>query len=322
MKNISFLLIFLLYGCGNSTNNYNIESLPNDDNKTQSHNTNQTKIYGKPKNREISIKTYPNSVLYRPKDINTSQKMPVVLFAPGWGSQNHYDYKALLSFVAKAGCIVIYVKSPMEYSATTSINRYFEVLNDESVYKYCDINKLGIIGHSSGGGIAFNIMYYFTKLGYGDEGRFIFSMDPWFAFGMSEKEFRYFPKDTKVIIQQYLDHASTDPRIALSIYDHISLVGNKNRDYQVYSDLNHGYPFGANYDKIQTILKPLDALMDYVFNTNQSAYKFALNLGSDNPYENGSQPVLQSVSYDYKCYAENNNLTSALSDIDYCKIVK
>lgn len=282
----------------------------------------QKRVYGKSLNNEIEIQSFQNSTLYFPKVIKLDEKLPIVLFAPGWSSQDHSNYKTLLTFIASQGYAVIYAQSPMEYSANESISRFSRVLNDNLVSRYFDKSKLGVIGHSSGGGIAFKVMDYFSKHGYGSAGRFVFSMDPWFAFDMSKEDFENFPKNTKVVIQQYNRHNTTDPRIALTIFDKLSILGDNNCDYQVYLDLGHGYPAGSNpYEQKEMMLKPLDALMDYTFFANQNAYKIALDIGSDKPYKDNLQPVASSYTYDYRCNGDNDDLKSALKGLNYCSIV-
>lgn len=283
----------------------------------------ENRVFGKSLNLDIETIDFSNATLYKPKKVDLNEKLPVVLFAPGWGSSNHLNYKTLLTFIASQGHIVIYASSPMAYNAQTSIDRFLEVLNDQNVLSYIDKRNIGVVGHSSGGGIAFKVMDYFLKNGYGSKGKFIFSMDPWFAFGMQVDTFEKFPHDTKVVIQQYDKATETDPRIALTIFERLSILGDRNRDYQVYNDLGHGYPFGAGtFDSMQTILKPLDALMDYVFYENIEAYESALALGSDDPYHDLSQRVSPSSTYEYKCYGEDRYLTSALNayGLDYCAI--
>ncbi len=281
----------------------------------------ENRVYGKSLNLDMEIISFINTTLYKPKKIDLNKKLPVVLFAPGWGSKNHEDYKTLLTFIASQGYVVIYSKSPMEYAAQFHIERFSEILSDKNVSNYIDTLNFGVVGHSAGGGISFKIMDYFSKNGYGEKGKFIFSMDPWFAFGMGEDTFENFSKDTKVVIQQYDYARQLDPRIALTIFDRLSILGDKNRDYQIYKDLGHGYPFGVgSYDTKQMILKPLDALMDYVFNSNLEAYESVLELGSDDPYTELSQPLSPSSAYVYKCYGENDFLITALNryGLDYC----
>ncbi len=315
---ISLLIFFtvLIIGCDKSSKDAAPISIIKEENLTAP----SKRIYGQSLNNEIVIQSFQNATLYMPKIIKSNEKLPLVLFAPGWSSQDHSNYKTLLTFIASQGYAAIYARSPMEYSANLTISRFATVLNDNLVSQYFDKSKLGVIGHSSGGGISFKVMDYFSKNGYGNAGRFVFSMDPWFAFDMSKEDFENFPKNTNIVIQQYINGTQTDPRIALTIFDQLSALGDENRDYQVYLDLNHGYPSARSYDAMQIILRPLDALMDYTFFENQNAYKSALDIGSDAPYIDNLQPIESSDAYDYRCNSDNNDLISALKGLNYCSI--
>ncbi len=277
------------------------------------------RAYGTSLDFSIDIKYLDNSKLYLAKV--RDYKLPIVLFSPGWGSTNLDDYSALLSFIASQGYAAIYTPSAMEYNINKNVEGFSSVLNDSRFSQFFDKSRIGIVGHSFGAGLAFKLMDYYSKHGYGENGRFVFAMDPWFSFGMSEEDYKNFPKNTNVLIQQFGSSGSTDPRIPLTIYDKLSSLNDKNKDYQYYSSLNHGYPFGTTYKSLQAILQPLDALMDYTFYNNQEAYEYALDLGSDNPYLD-LQPVNNISAYDYKCHADGDtNILGSLKDINYCKIV-
>jgi hypothetical protein len=313
---ILYLLIFIFFinGCSNSSDPIESNSTTTDQDKDI-----VQRVYGTSLNYQIEILNFEDITLYKPKNIDPNIKIPFLLFAPGWGSEDHNSYKTILSFIASQGYIALYSKSPMEYSANKDIYRFSKALNDERISKYLDKNRFGVLGHSSGGGIIFKLLLYFSQQGYGKDGRFVFSMDPWFSFEMSEDDFKSYPKNTKVVIQQYVNHTETDPRISLAIYDHLSILGDENRDYQVYKDLDHGYPIGnVSFDKKQTILKPLDALMDLVFNSNSNAYRYAMGIGCNGVCKD--QPILSVLDYEYKCYGETSSLINILEKygIDYC----
>ncbi len=327
-----FILIMLLFvGCGSSSlikNEQNISQVLSQD-KFQDQYISEPKedskrVYGTSLAGDVVVQDYGDSVLYRPKILDSAHKIPVVLFAPGWGSKNYLDYNTILSFIASQGYAALYVSDPSEYDPQKIISRFSEVLENKTLLKYLDTSRIGVVGHSSGGGFAFVIIKYFADKGLGKNGMFIFSMDPWFAFGMGSEDFKNFPKNCSVVIQQFGDSGGTDPRIALTIFDKLSSLGDKNRDYQVYKDLNHAYPFGSgvDYSQKQVILQPLDALMDLTFWKKEEAYPYALELGTDSPY--GSvQEVKPSVEYPWKCYGENQAILEILDakDINYCKII-
>ena len=320
MKNIFlvslyFILTIFLSACGTVASSLILEN--NETNHTN-------RAYGVSLEKEIMIKNFENVTLYTPKTFDSNITFPVVLFAPGWNSQNHTDYKTLLTFIASQGYAVLYSKCSRKLSPQIFIERFTKVLQDTNASKHLDKNRLGVVGFSSGGGLSFGIMKEFSKKGYGENGRFIFSMAAWFSFEMTNEDFQNLPPDTKVIMQQYAEDYTTDPRISLTIFSKFETFDKKNHDYQVYQGANHSYPEGnRTFEQMQIILKPLDALMEYTFNKNEHAYDEALKVGEDKPYINSKQTIFNSERYQYRCYTEEPYLKSVLDsfDIDYCSIL-
>jgi len=265
-----------------------------------------------------------NSIVYFPSDIVHMPKTPLLFFAPGFQSQNHNSYKSLLTFIASHGYSVIYAKDYYG-DPDTFISRFEKMLDaNNDVLPYVDTTRIGVIGHSSGGGDTFKILDHFSKKGYGENGRFLMSLDGWFAFGMNSKDMKNLPSNTNVVMQRYYKSVegdalknTQDPRITLSEYTLLTSIENDKKDYQVFSPATHSYPGGSkSYDQMQGLLKPLDALMDYTFNGTVSAQQVALENGSDTPYADGLETVREKWRYTYRCNSHKNR--SEVMEIDYC----
>jgi hypothetical protein len=266
-----------------------------------------------------------NSVIYYPSDMSVVNKAPVVFFTPGWGSNNSQSYETLLQFIASHGYAVIYAKDYYG-SPATFINRFEKMLDvDNDMISKLDTTRIGTLGHSSGGGDTFRVLDYFSHdKGYGENGRFLMSLDGWFAFDMNSESMRNLPSNTNIVMQRYhivpenngLDNTQ-DPRITLSEYALLDSIANEKKDYQVFSPATHGYPAGNRaYSEMQGLLRPLDALMDYTFNGTASAQQVALENGSDTPYEDGLEITRERWKYDYRCDSHKN--ISEVMEIDYC----
>ena len=262
-----------------------------------------------------------NAIVYYPSDIANMPKTPLIFFCPGFQNQNPESYKSLLTFIASHGYSVIYAKD--YYGNTDSfITRFEKMLDgDNNVLPYVDTTRIGVIGHSSGGGDTFKILDYFSKKGYGESGRFLMALDPWFAFDMNSNDMRHLPSNTNVLIQRYdnVNHTNneTDARITLSEYALLDSIDVTKKDYQVYTPATHGYPAGQkSYSEMQGLLRPLDALMAYTFKNDANAHDTALENGSDHPYNDGTETVRPLESYDYRCNSHKNR--SEVMEIDYC----
>jgi hypothetical protein len=266
------------------------------------------------------------AVVYYPKNINKNNKTPLIFFAPGFNSSNSESYHSLLNFIASHGYSVIYAKdnSGSPKNMITRFEKMLEPAND--VLPYVDTTRIGVIGHSSGGGDTFKILDYFSKKGYGDKGRFIMALDPYMAFDMSANDMQQLPSNTNVVIIQFGDNGQgydkngkptnkTDSIIPLTEYSLLTSIPANKKDYQVVPNKTHGYANGSRaYSDIQGVLKPLDALMDYTFNGTQSAHTTALEAGSDTPYKDGLQKrEANPAIYSYGCKNEYVD-----TKIDYC----
>ena len=275
-------------------------------------------------------RNFGNSVIYYPSDIGLCNKTPVIFFAPGWDSTDPEDYHSLLTFIASHGYAVIFAKDAREYSAQQLIE-YFEQMLDISnnVLPYLDTTRIGVIGHSSGGGHTFRILEHFSQKGFGENGRFLLALDPWFAFDMTREKMANLPNNTNLVILQFgKDGGETDPRIPLSEYALLASIDADQKDYQVYDEdnIDHDYPTGSRpYEEMQGVLRPLDALMEYTFKNPESdyAHEVALEQGSDDPYGNGTgiQIVRPLSDYQYRCDGRDNSgayATISQFNIDYC----
>ncbi len=262
-----------------------------------------------------------NTTVYYPSDMSPTHKVPVVFFMPGWLSANPQDYQTLLNFIASHGYAVIYSKD--YYGSTEDFIQRFEKMLDgaNDILPSLDTTRIGVVGHSSGGGDTFRMLEYFSNKGYGQNGRFLMALDPWFAFDMTSERMRNLPVNSNIVILQFGDDGGdTDARIPLSEYALLDSIDNSKKDYQVYNqeNANHGYPSGDKpVEDMQGVLKPLDALMDYTFGAGtQQAHDVALEVGNDDPYNTGLQSVREIFQYPYRCNSHKNR--SEVMDIDYC----
>lgn len=268
-----------------------------------------------------------NSVIVTPADISSDNPVPVVFIAPGFKITDYNKYKTLLNFIASHGYAVIYAEDTDGFSANSIMTHLREMVSNPAIKPLLDTSRIGIIGHSSGGGHAFRILKEFSNSnneGWGENGRFIMALEPWFAAGLTESDMRTLPSNTNIVIQQYGEGGNniengTDARIPLTEFYLLDSIAANKKDYQVFVNANHEYPYGSNnaYSDKQGILKPLDALMEFTFKAtpDAGAQQIALEVGNDDPYNqgNGIQKVNLIRDYKYPCNGSN-------TIINYCAI--
>ncbi len=271
------------------------------------------------------------ATIYYPTDASSNNKVPVIFFAPGWNSIDPLDYDTIFRFIASHGSAVIYAKDENKFHSNDMLIDFITMVNDNTVSNLLDTSKIGVMGHSMGAGHAFNILDKLSKepYNYGTNARFIFSIEPWFAFTMMQLDMRTLPSNTNVVLQQYgvggfNSINATDPRIPLTEYYLLESIATDKKDYQVHVNADHHYPYGSgtDYSMKKIILEPLDALMQYTFvdSSDVVAHHFALELGNDDPYAdgNGIQTIFPrgDTAILYPC----NGYNFTDEDIDYCDI--
>ncbi len=268
--------------------------------------------------------------IYYPTDASATNKVPVVFFVPGFGGVTPNDYDTILRFIASHGYAAIFVEdnNKFDFSSADMIVDLAAMVTDKAAL--LDTTRMGVMGHSSGGGYAFNILDKLSNApyNYGVNGRFLFSIEPWFAFDMMQADMLTLPNNTNVIIQQYgvggfNSENATDTRIPLTEFYLLESIAVNKKDYQVHAAADHSYPTDpGSYNSKQIILAPLDALMQYTFvdSNNTAAHDAALEVGNDDPYAdgNGIQDVFTrgDVRVQYPC----NGYNFTDQDIDFCDI--
>ncbi len=259
--------------------------------------------------------------VYFPTDIPDGEKVPVIFFASGYGSSDATDYESLLRFIAGHGYYVIYAKHAWD-NVFANMDKMLDDAN--GILPKLDTSRIGVVGHSLGGGYTFNILKHFSDKGYGANGRFIMVLEGYFAYNLTKEEMQNLPANTNVIMQQYgpggnNDVNNTDPRITLTEFYLLDSIAKNKKDWQIVENADHKYPYGNRpYSQMQGILKPLDALMEYTFNNTAAAHDVALEQGSDDPYNhgNGIQVVKPTKDYHYRC-DQDPDLA-----IDYCDMAQ
>ena len=304
-------IVALFVACGDSNNTGLIEKINRGSNTVTTDEIKVPYVYGQKGTHDVKVSIYSEdnlSVVYHPSSWE-STPTPVIFFATGFGNKNHNDYKTLLHFLASHGYSVIYV--PDSGSYFSQFQKFEAIINEYS--NKLDTTKIGILGHSSGGGVVFPLLKYMNEKAYGENGRFICAMDPYFAAYMDKDDMQALINTNILIVQFGKDGKDigndTDPRIVLTTYGLLTGEG-IDKNYIILNgpnDANHGYPTGKNIDTMQGLLKPLDALMEYTFKEKLDTHH-AMALegeGKEDPYANGYQKVLSSSSYEYSCTYAN-----------------
>lgn len=274
-------------------------------------------------------------VIYYPAGITSP--VPTIFYSHAFGGNNPTNISGFLNFVAKKGYAVVFV--PYQTTGVTVQERYSNLLNGfiQAAQNYpniIDTTKVGFVGHSFGGGASFaNAYHCFTTLNWGQSGRFIFAMAPWYSYNIAQTELQSFPNDVKLLTLVYEDDVTNDHRMANDIFNTINIPAAEKDYLRVKSDNINGYAYTADhvvpnntaFDALDyyAYYRLFDAMCDYAFNGNMAGKDVALGNGSANQITmpGGLQNLIHSEAptfanaqstYQFPCNAADN------PRIDHC----
>ena len=284
--------------------------------------------------RETPIDVPDKGVItfYHP-DTAPEQK-PTVFFISGWG-QTYITYDKFFKYVASLGYPVVniynYDPGSINDSYQNSIDMMQQAVSEHA--DWIDTTKVGLMGHSYGGGSTIWIgkqVFDSNGLNWGMDGRFIMMFAPWLSFKMEATDLQNYPPNVKLVVLQSYDdwhnggpNYNTDPRAVRAMYELINIPDSEKDYITVFSDEDstheyvysgHTYSYEANHyisytDIISGYNNPYDAMdvylsnrlthamIDYVFEGNASGKTVALGNGSASQKDMGIMPDLAVTDY-------------------------
>lgn len=256
--------------------------------------------YGKDGMNEVEKLVFPsptiagrNVEIFHPKDQNGPR--PTLFFSHPYGGNESIYNLGLFEFVARKGYVIVY--APYQTATGSNEERYTSLWESfkQAVTDYPELinsRKVGFIGHSFGGGATFSMAYKgFVEQGWGQEGRMIFCMAPWYVLNISQEQLGNFPENTSLVMEVYENDQVNDQRMAIDLYKNIS-IPNDLKDYiLVRESVVDGYTYIAEHDlpdtreffdayDYYTVYRLLDAQMDFCFNGSSKGKQVALGNGS------------------------------------------
>ncbi len=263
---------------------------------------------------QVETQTFPSPLfrgqvvtVYLPR--GAEGRVPVIFFAHGFGAISPANYAELLRHIATRGYAVVY--SP--YQALEAGAGFDERYNTlwagfqaavQTFASRMDTSRVGFMGHSYGAG-AIPAMAWraFVERSWGQNGRLLFPMAPWYSDQITNEQLRRFPSDVKLLMQVYNDDAVNDHQMAVELFYRMP-VPNTEKDYvniladtvqtaagQYIYEAGHSVCATANstvggvtrgfdaYD-IYGVFRLFDALAEYTFTGSAAAKNVALGNGS------------------------------------------
>ncbi len=293
------MLIFLLSACTESKDTTESATEPVDDDLAGPI-SRPVSGYGADGTYTVAEMEFPNTeyagtkvAVFYPAGISSPR--PTIFYSHPYGGESKEYNIGLFNFIAKKGYVVVFV--PYATNDESIDHRYLTLWKGfvQAAANYSqiiDTTRVGFMGHSFGGGASIGLAYQaFTERKWGQNGRLLFTMAPWYSYQINQEQLENFPSDTKFITQVYDEDVFNDHRMAIDIYKNIR-IGNSEKDFYYFkSSVVASYRYTTDHALPNTrtafdaydyygIYRLLDALMDYTFNNNQAAKNVALGNGS------------------------------------------
>ncbi|MBO2012624.1 T9SS type A sorting domain-containing protein [Hymenobacter negativus] len=234
-----------------------------------------------------------NIEVYYPAD--ATGRVPTIFYSHAFGGNVSSNISGVLEFAARKGYAIVFV--PYQTTGVTVADRYTNLLQGfrRAARRYptiIDTTRVGFLGHSFGGGASFgNGLRCFLDNGWGQNGRFIYSLAPWYVYNLTPTELASFPGNTRLLVEIFNDDDTNDHRMAIDAFRNVNIPAAEKDFLMLRSDTlaNHTYladhvvpNTAAAFDALDyyAYYRLLDALCDYTFNGSLAGKNVALGHGS------------------------------------------
>jgi acetyl esterase/lipase len=220
------------------------------------------------------------------------KNIPVLFFCHGIGATHPSAYLPLIKHVVSRGFALVYVPYsaiPVDRSQTKAYTMLYDGFCEavSRLRTIIDTSKIGIVGHSYGGGATPYITYRMvTEKKWGATGAFMYIMAAWFSCEITPWQLATFPNKVTMVTQVFDNDRINDHRMSKFLFDKIAIPLAEKSFVILYSDsipgmrqnADHNVPIGAvaQGGTINTlddwgVYRPLDALADYTFTGSKNA---------------------------------------------------
>jgi predicted esterase len=250
-----------------------------------------------------------NVYVFHPAD--TDKKYPLILFCHGMGAADPAVYGPLITNIVSRGHVLVlspyksFAGDPRQRKKYRILMSGFEAAVERFI-SCIDTTRIGIIGHSYGGGAVPAIAWHsVVENQWGANGVFLYIMAPWYCHFITEEEFDAFPSRAFLVMETFRDDRVNDRRMAVDIFDNIAVPDSQKIFIELQSDsipgyrliADHSVPTGpADKDGAENALdfygiyKFIDAIADHVFRGDASAGQIALDTGNAGQRYMGTWP--------------------------------
>lgn len=188
---------------------------------------------------------------------------PVVFVVHGYLANSNLLYEGIIDHFTRAGNIVVMATygsgnlADVQGSANTEVAAIAAAvpqLNRE------DMSKVGLIGHSLGGGMLPYVTQQVASRGWGTNALWLFSLAPYRGIGTGTITL---PAHTRAVIEAYSDDGLVSRSVGVDLFRRMSMPNSQKDHVTVRTSSHGGATLSAAHTSPNSIIAPDDAIKFY-----------------------------------------------------------
>lgn len=232
---------------------------------------------------------------------------PVVFLVHGWLAGGAWVYQGLIDHLVSQGNVVVFgtYGNDINNVAASADNADAQIAYAGTrLGARADLRRVGVIGHSLGGGIVPSIAQRAVTRGWGSTGLWLFSLAPFQTLPAGAGVITL-PAHTQAVVEAYDADTLVDNQVGISMFHRLSIPNSKKQHVTVRSSSNGSARLDATHTSPNSVISPDDAVKFYgiyrVADALESCALLNQNCAADlsvmGNWPDGT-PVLPSVSTD------------------------
>lgn len=151
-------------------------------------------------------------------------KRPTAIVVHGLAASFTWVYSGIINHLVAQGNVVIFAT----YNTDTSnfvgsfSNENTAIVAAAATTTRVDLSRVGIIGHSMGGGAIPYLVQRLAERGWGTNGLWVMALAPWTLAGVNATGPIAFPANAHVVVEAYADDTLVNRAVGVEIFNRIS----------------------------------------------------------------------------------------------------
>ncbi len=187
---------------------------------------------------------------------------PVVVLVHGYLASFNWVYEGVIDHFTRTGNIVVMATYGTDLvDVQGSANRALQAVTAAvPQLEREDLSKVGLIGHSLGGGILPWVTQQVVTRGWGTEGLWLFSLAPYQGIGTGTITL---PAHTRAVIEAYDQDTLVNPSVGVDLFRRMSIPVSQKDHVTVRSSTHGSGSLTAQHTSPNSVISPDDAVKFY-----------------------------------------------------------